>query len=110
MKASDSPCTLDNISTPFKLFPFLRSYITAVCNAIWVSVNPRGKQKGMYGTNTQRGDTSDPAYFRPTTLESILLKIFTSCLHDSMFAFLKANGFIEHKIQKDVLPQLTGPV
>ena len=44
----------------------------------------------------------------PITLESIPLKIFTSCLRDSMFAFLRANCFIEHKIQKGFLPQLTG--
>ena len=56
----------------------------------------------------KEGETSDPANFRPITLESIPLKIFTSCLRDSMFAFLIVNSFIEHKIQKDFLPQLTG--
>ena len=56
----------------------------------------------------KKSDTSNPANFRPITLESIPLKIFTSCVHDSMFTFLKANAFIEHRIQKGFLPRLTG--
>ena len=56
----------------------------------------------------KKGDPSDPSNFRPITLESVPLKIFTSCVRDSMFAFLKANGYIEHQIQKGFLPKLTG--
>ena len=56
----------------------------------------------------KKGETSDPANFRPITLESIHLKIFTSCLRDSMFALLIVNSFIEHNIQKGFLPHLTG--
>ena len=41
-------------------------------------------------------------------MESVPLKIFTSCLRDSMFAFLKANRFIEHQIQKGFLPIISG--
>ena len=41
-------------------------------------------------------------------LESVPLKIFTSCLRDSLFAFLTANGFMEHKIQKGFLLKLSG--
>ena len=36
------------------------------------------------------------------------LKIFTSCLRDKIFNFLKANNFIEHSIQKGFIPGLTG--
>ena len=56
----------------------------------------------------KKGDPSDPSNFRPITLESVPLKIFTSCVRDSMFACLKANGYIEHQIQKGFLPKLTG--
>ena len=56
----------------------------------------------------KKGDTADPSNFRPITLESVPLKIFTSCLRDSMFAFLKANGFIEHQIEKGFLPNISG--
>ena len=56
----------------------------------------------------KKGDPSDPSNFRPITLESVPLKIFTSYVRDSMFAFLKANGYIDHQIQKGSLPKLTG--
>ena len=58
----------------------------------------------------RKGDTTEPCNFRPITLECAPhpLKIFTSCLRDSLFAFLIANGFIEHKLQKGFLPKLSG--
>ena len=56
----------------------------------------------------KKGDQSDPTNFRPITLESTRLKIVTSCLRDSMFAFLSVNGYIEHRIQKGFLPKLSG--
>ena len=56
----------------------------------------------------QKDDITEPCNFRPITLEIVPLKIFTSCLRDSLFAFVKANGFIEHKIKKGVLPKLSG--
>ena len=56
----------------------------------------------------KKGDTSEPAHFRPITLESVPLKIFTSCIRYSVFAFSNINGFIEHKTQKGFLPTLSG--
>ena len=38
----------------------------------------------------------------------IVIILFTSCIRDSMFAFLNTNGFIEHKIQRGFLPKLSG--
>ena len=110
MKASGSPCPLDKISIiAFKRCPFLRSYITAVFNIIWLSGEiPSEWKRACTVLAHKKGDTSDPANFRPITLESVPLKIFSSCLRDSIFAFVKANGFIEHQIQKGFLPKLTG--
>ena len=62
----------------------------------------------MYGPCIKKSDTLDPAIFRPITIENVPLNISTSCLHDSIFAFLMANGFIEHQIQVGFLLQLTG--
>ena len=56
----------------------------------------------------KKSDTTEPANFMPITLENLPLKIFSSSLCDSMFVFLNANGFIEHKIQKGFLPRLSG--
>ena len=110
MKASGSPCPLDKISIiPFKIYLYLRSYITAVVKVIWQSGEiPADWKKACTVFVHKEGDTADPSNFRPITLESVPLKIFTSYLRDSMFAFLKANGFIEHQIQKGFLPNISG--
>ena len=56
----------------------------------------------------KKGDQSYPANFRLITLESTPLKIFTSCLRDSMFVYLSVNRYIEHSFQKRLLPKLSG--
>ena len=118
MKASGSPCPLDKISViPFKRCPYLRSYLTGLFLANQDQSGLFQDQSGDTPLEWKRacsilihkmGDTSDPANFRPITLESVPLKIFTSCLRDTMYAFLQANGFIEHRIQKGFLPKLSG--
>ena len=40
--------------------------------------------------------------------ESVPLKVFTSCLRDSIFTFLKQNNFIEVEIQKGFTPKVSG--
>ena len=48
----------------------------------------------------EKGKNDDPSNFRPITLEPVPLKVFISCLRDSIFTFLKENNFIEAEIQK----------
>ena len=110
IKASGSPCPLDQISIiPFKRCPYLRSYLTEIFRIIWQSGElPEVWKKACTVLVHKKGDQSDPANFRPITLECTPLKIFTSCLRDSMFAFLSANGYIEHHIQKGFMPKLSG--
>ena len=110
MKASDSPCPLDKVSIiPFKRCPFLHSYITQVVRLIWISGNiPDEWKKACTVLIHTKGVTSDPSNFRPIMLESVHLKVFTSCLRDSMVSFLSSTDYIKHKIQKGFLPMLTG--
>ena len=109
MKASGSPCPLDKISTiRFKRCPYLCSYITEVIRLIWISGNvPDEWKKACTVLMHKKGDTRDASNFRSITLESVPLKIFTSCLRDSMFSFLRSNGYIKHNIQKGFLSKLT---
>ena len=51
----------------------------------------------------KKGDTADPI-----TLESVPLKIFTSCLRNSIYQFLLENNYIESKIQKGFTPKISG--
>ena len=110
IKASGSPCPLDQISIiPFKRCPYLRSYLTEVFRIVWLTGEiPSVWKKACTVLVHKKGDQSDPANFMPITLECTPLKIFTSCLRDSMFAFLSANGYIEHRIQKGFMPKLSG--
>ena len=56
----------------------------------------------------KKGNNDDTANFRPITLESVPLKVFTSCLSDSVFSFLNQNEFIKAEIQKGFTPNVAG--
>ena len=55
----------------------------------------------------KKGETDKPANFPPITLESIPLKVFTSCLRNGTFQFLAENQYIEQSIQKGFAPKLS---
>ena len=110
MKASGSPCPLDQLSIiSFKRCPYLRTYVTELIRAVWLSgVVPTEWKKACTILIHKKGEANDPSNFRPITLESIPLKIFTSCLRNSIYSFLYANNYIEHHIQKGFTPNLSG--
>ena len=110
MKASGSPCPLNQLSIIcFKRCPFLRTYLTEVIRSVWSSKSvPAEWKKACSILIHKKGNTSDPSSFRPITLETIPLKVFTSCLRNAMFSFLTSNNFIEHQIQKGFTPNLSG--
>ena len=56
----------------------------------------------------EKGETNDPSNFRPITLESVPLKVFTSCLRNAIFSFLSNNNLIDHQIQKGFTSKLSG--
>ena len=56
----------------------------------------------------KKGETDNPASFRPITLESIRLKVFTSYLRNKTFQFLAENNYIEQNTQKVFTPKLSG--
>ena len=110
MKPSGSPCPLDQISVIcFKRCPYLRSYLTEIIHAAWsCGVVPSEWKKACTILIYKKGETDNPASFRPITLESIPLKVFTSCLRNKTFQFLVENNYIEQNIQKGFTPKLSG--
>ena len=110
MKASGSPCPLDQISVIcFKRCSFLRTYLTELIRAVWLSGTvPIEWKRACTILIHKQGEASNPSNFRPVTLESIPLNVFTSCLRNSMYSFLTANQYIEHNIQKGFTPNLSG--
>ena len=109
MKSSGSPCPLDQLSMiSFKRCPYLRIYITEIIKVVWSSGTlPNEWKKACTVLAHKKGDPKDPANFRPITLESIPLKVFTSALRNSIFDFLRLNSFVEHEIQKCFMPKLS---
>ena len=110
MKTSGPPCPLDQISIIcFKRCPYLRSYLTELIQAVWLSGNIPEEWKKACTILIHKKDNSDsPSNSRPITLQTIPLKVFTSCLRNAMFTFLLGNNLIEHKIQKGFTPKVSG--
>ena len=110
MKASSSPSPFDRISVIcFKHCPYLRSFLTELIKIVWSSgCVPSEWKKACTILIHKKGDTNDPSNFRPITLQSVGLKIFTSCLRDSIFDFIRINGFVENKIQKGFTHKVSG--
>ena len=102
MKMSCSLCPLDRISIiSLRECPYLISSLMNIICVIWESGHiPANWKKVCTVFVHKKGSRNDPANFRPITLESVPLKIFTSCLRDSIFSFFKQNDFIKAKIQK----------
>ena len=93
----------------FKQCPFLRSYLTELFRAVWLSGTiPDEWKKACTILIHKKDDTNSPSNFRPITLEIIPLKVFTSCIRNSIFTFLIANNFIESNIQKGFTPHVSG--
>ena len=112
MKPSGSPCPLDQISVIcLKRCPYLRTYLTEIIHTAWSSgIVPSEWKKACTILIHKKDETDNPANFRPVTLESVPLKVFTSCLRNKIFTFLSQNNYIEHDIQKGFTPNVSGTI
>ena len=110
MKASGSPCPLDQISIICcKRCPYLRSYLTAIIAEIWKKkVIPPIWKKAIIILIHKKGSTNNPGNFRPITSETVTLKILTSALRNNVFQFLSSNNYTETNIQKGFVNGFSG--
>ena len=110
MDTSGSSSPLDHISIVcFKRCRYLRKLIAEIIRASYKSGRiPEEWRRACTLLVHKKGNSGDPANFRPITLESVPLKIFISCLHDSIFSYLSQNGFIEQHIQKGFAHGVSG--
>ena len=102
MKASGSPCSLDQVSVIcLKRCPYLRRYLTAIVVEIWKSGHiPVTWKKTVSILIHEKGDSDKPENFCPIILEPVLLKVFTSLLRDQIYRFLQENNYINAKSKK----------
>ena len=109
MKSSGAPNPLDQISiVAFKRSPYLRSYLTKLIEVIWrINTIPPQWRRAVTILIHKKDSTDDPSNFRPITLQSIPLKVFTSALRNKLFVFLMKNDYIETSIQKGFTPGMS---
>ena len=108
MKAFGSPCPSDQVSVIcLKRCPYLRTFLTAIVVEIWKSCHiPMTWKKAVSVLIHKKGESENQ--FRPITLETVLLKVFTSLLRDRIYGFLQENNYIECQIQKGFIQRLSG--
>ena len=110
MKSNGSPCPLDQILViAFKRSVYLRSYLTKIIQVAWCNRTiPEAWKRAVTILIHKKDSTHDPASFRPITLQSIPLKVFTSVVRNKLFVYLTKNNYIETNVQKGFTPGMTG--
>jgi hypothetical protein len=94
----------------------LIKYLSSVLNAVLIWIHAAWScgvvssewKKACTILVHKKGETANPANFPPITLESVPLKVFTSCLRKRTFQFLAENNYIEQNVQKGFTPNLSG--
>ena len=94
MKSNGSPCPLDQIPViAFKRSVYLRSYLTKVIQVAWCNRTiPEAWKRAVTILIHKKESTHDPVNFRPITLRSIPLKVFTSAVRNKLFVYLMKNN------------------
>ena len=79
IKYNGSPCPLDQMPViAFKRSAYLRFYLTKIIQEAWCNRTiPEAWKKAVTILIHKKDSTHDPANFRPITLQSIPLKVFT---------------------------------
>ena len=89
MEALGSPCPLDQISIIYFKRCSICRFVLEICKEVLRRKSiPKSWQRAATILIYKKGDKSDPSNFRPITLESVMLKIFTLLIRDRVFEFL----------------------
>jgi len=101
-KSSSSACPLDQLSVIIlKNCPILRTLLHRLIVQCWsTKVVPSIWKRGVTILIYKKGDTADPANFRPITLQPVWYKIFASVYATAMSDFLTKHNYIEQNQQK----------
>ena len=109
-KSRSCPCPLDQISViMLKRCPQLRSALHKLIVACWQSSKiPECWKRGLTVLIYKKGVTSDPANFRPITLQPVMYKILSSVIRNRLFKYVDSNRYIDKNIQKGFWPATDG--
>jgi len=97
-----SACPMDQISIIiFKHCPILRTLLHHIISECWrLHAVPQCWRRGATILIYKKGDTNDPASFRPITLQPVMYKIFSTVYANAMYKFMSENNYLDRKIQK----------
>ena len=101
-KASSSACPLDQLSVIIlKNCPILRTLLHRIITQCWASQEvPKIWKRGVSILIYKKGDPSDPANFRPITLQPVWYKIYATAFASSLHNFLMENNYLDRSLQK----------
>jgi Reverse transcriptase (RNA-dependent DNA polymerase) len=105
-----SPCPLDQISVLIlKRCPILRTVLHKLIVQCWnTGYIPSVWRRAVTVLIYKKGDPTDPANFRPISLQCSLYKIFSSVYRDRLQAFMLINGYYNTGIQKGFVGGVDG--
>jgi hypothetical protein len=109
-RASASPCPIDNLSVIIlKRCPILRTLLHLIIMECWKQRRiPRCWKRSATILIYKKGDTSDPANFRPITLQPVFYKILAIVMKKRMYEFLSNNHYLDKTRQKGFWPKVDG--
>jgi len=89
-RTSSSPCPLDQMSVlVMKKCPIVRTVLHKLFTECWIQRNiPDCWKNALTILIYKKGDASNPANFRPITLQPIFYKPFASIFRNRLFKFL----------------------
>ena len=108
MPQYDNPKKSFNLQPPSYRDISKRTYLTCLIQKLWKGQNiPSFWKKAVTILIYKSDDPSDPKNFRPITLENVFLKVYTSFIRNRIFEYLKANDYIECRMQKGFIPKIS---
>ena len=102
MKSEASPCPLDQISVvTLKKCPYLRKFLWRIISSAWTRAEfPKAWKQGLTILAYEKGFDTDPANFRPITMQPVMSKTLTSIIRNRLYNFVAENKYIKSNVQK----------
>ena len=91
--------------------PIIRTMTWKIIEKSWkIGKAPTVWKNGLTVPIHKKGVNTDPANFRPITLEPVLCKAFTSWMRNRIYKHLCENEYIETNIQKGFWSSIAGMI
>ena len=90
---------LHGVNPNLKKCSYLRTLLWRIISSAWTRPEfPEAWKQGITILAYKKDFDTDPADFRPITLQPVMSKIFTSIIGNRLYDFVAENKYIEHKL------------